>query len=147
MPSSPMHQASFALRPLAVPACGRFLGEIDSEVLGVAVADGVGDAFLNAAIEREVDRLAIGIGKLAERESGTCGPGMAALEAGDKLVDQLGELDAAERSGPKLLQRARFISLRRSTMRENLADAMGDLAGALDRSADRRWSGSRRHWR
>ena len=30
------------------------------------MADGIGDALLNAAIEGEIDRLAIGIGELAD---------------------------------------------------------------------------------
>ena len=99
-------------------------------MLGVAVADGVGDAFLNAAIEREVDRLAIGIGKLAERGL-HLRLRMAALEADDKLVEQLGELDAAERPGPELLQESAVHQLEPLGDRENLADATRNLGGAL----------------
>ena len=52
-----------AARLAAVTRGARFLDEIDGEVARLAVADGVGDAFLDAAIEREVDRLAVGFGE------------------------------------------------------------------------------------
>ena len=56
---------------------------------------------------------------------------MAALEADDKLIEQLGELDAAERPGPKLLQESAVHHLETLGDREDLADATRNLAGAL----------------
>ena len=73
--------------------------------VGLAVTNGVGDAFLNAAIEREVDRLAIGLGEIAERRR-HLRVRMAALEADDKLIEKLGELDAAQGTRTKLLEQS-----------------------------------------
>ena len=63
------------------------------------MADGIGDALLDAAIKREVDGFAVGLGKLAER-NGDMGIGVTVLEAGDQLIEQLRESDPAEGSGP-----------------------------------------------
>ena len=49
--------------------------------------------------------------------------GVTALEAGDQLVEQLGELDAAERAGPELLQQRAVHQLQPLDDGENLADA------------------------
>ena len=97
LPSSLRLSASVARGFLAPVRRGRWrLGEIDGEGLRLAVADGIGDAFLDAAIEGEIDRLAIGIGELAEGD-GDLRVGVPALEAGNELVEQLGQLDPAER--------------------------------------------------
>jgi hypothetical protein len=45
--------------------CPLSFHKVDGKVVGIPVADGVGDPFLDGAIEREVDRLAIGFGKPA----------------------------------------------------------------------------------
>ena len=126
--------SSLRMRPAwrsaaAVPARGRLLGEIDGERARLAVADGIGDALLNAAIEREVDRLAIGIGQLAEGD-GDLRVGVAALEAGDELVEQLGELDPAERARPSFLSSARFSSLRRSVI-ERISPTRREIISAV----------------
>ena len=55
------------------------LDEVDREVVRRAVPDGIGDAFLDAAIEREIDRLAIGFCQPSGRIMDV-GIGMAALE-------------------------------------------------------------------
>ncbi len=114
----------------AVAARRRRLGEIDGERPRLAVADGIGDALLNAAIEGEIDRLAIGIGELADGD-GDMRVGVAALEAGDQLVEKLGELDPAERARPELLEQRPVQQLEPLGDGENLADAPGDLGGAL----------------
>src|SRR5439155_16757911 len=45
--------------PLRPRVGGDCLAEIDADVLGLGVADRVGQAFLDAAVDREVDRVAI----------------------------------------------------------------------------------------
>ena len=68
------------LRPLrAVTPVSALLDEVDREVVRRAVPDGIGDAFLDAAIEREIDRLAIGFCQPSGRIMDV-GIGMAALE-------------------------------------------------------------------
>ena len=59
-------------RAAAAPA---FSARSMVRVARFAVADGIGDALLDAAIEREVDRLAIGFGKLADRDGEYACPG------------------------------------------------------------------------
>jgi len=94
---------AFAPLLAAVLARGRLLQNIDGQCAGLAVTDGVGDAFLDAAIEREVDRLTVRIGQRAEGD-GNIRVGMTALEARNQLVEELAELHPAERAGPQLLQ-------------------------------------------
>ena len=102
-----------------------------------AMTDGVGDAFLDAAIESEIDRLAVRIGQLADGD-GDMRVGMTALEAGNELVEELDELHAAERARPQLLQQRAIEQLEALGDGENLADAAGDLARCACRGADRR---------
>ncbi len=55
---------------------------------------------------------------------------MAPLEAGDQLVDELGEADAAMRSWAQLLQKRAVHGFQTLDDAVDLADAVGDLGGA-----------------
>jgi hypothetical protein len=91
-------------------------------MLGLAVTNGVGDGLLNAAIEGEVDRLAIGLGEIAKGRR-HLRSGMAALEADNELIEEVGKLDAAQGTGPQLLEQRAVHQLEPLGDRENLADA------------------------
>ncbi len=115
--------------------------------------DGIGDAFLNASINREVDRLAIGLGELAEVKN-DLRVGMATLKPGGQFVDQFTKLDAAKRSWSQLLDQRAVHGFQPIGDRENLADALDDLVDtrrsmirhSLDRGrvggdAEQTWAG------
>ena len=82
-------QAQPGRRPLAAVAAGhRLLAEIDGDAGRLAMPDGVGDALLNAAVNREIDRFPIRGGKIANGNE-NLRIGMAALEPSNQLFEEL----------------------------------------------------------
>ena len=123
-------EAKGGLRPLRpVTPVSALLHEVDGEVGGRAVPDGIGDTFLDAAIEREIDRLAIRFRQPAGRII-DLRIGMTALEAGDQLIDQIGQADAPVRPRPELFQKRPVHQLQPLDDAENFADAVSDAGGA-----------------
>ena len=108
------------------------MAEIDADMLGLRMADGVGQAFLDAAIDGEVDRIAVAALKFASRERER-NLRMLARALAHELAQHLFERDVTERHRPQAVEHAAIDGLQMLDDGQDVAQARGDGFPGLPR--------------